>query len=108
MFYSKDDNAQPRNISDTREDNQTMVQMLIPENELSAVDEGEDETQLELHDYVNLQECHDMMNMHQTLFDYTLSNPSQQGQKYTENNITNNDPSANFSSGPFCNSCKNV
>ena len=104
MFISKGDNEQTRN----RNDNQTMDQMIIPENEFLCVDECENETQLELHDYVNLQECHDMMNMHQTLFDYTLSNPSQQGQKQIENNITKNDASSVLPSGPFCNSCKNM
>ena len=85
-----------------------MDQMIIPGNEFSGVDECANETQLELHDYVNLQECHEMMNMHQTLFDYELSNPSQHGQKQTENNISNNGAPSVFPNGPFCNSCKNV
>ena len=108
MFIVIGDHSQTLNRFDTRKDNSTKEQILIPQNEFSRLDECENETELELHDYVNLQECHEMMNMHQPLFDPKFAKPNHQGELPLDNHVTTNETSPFFQNEIFCNSCKNV
>ena len=62
----------------------------------------ENENELELHDYVNLQECQEMMNsMQQSLFAPHGSEPNFQ----KLDNLSHNDNPANYQNELYCNNC---
>ena len=73
--------------------------------ELNHVDEFGNVIELELHDYVNLQECHDMMNgLHSSNFDPNTS------ASVSQNNTTVNDSqrvaASFYENGVYCLNCK--
>ena len=77
--------------------------------ELNNVDEYGNEIELELHDYVNLQECHEMMNeLHSSCFDpnLTASNIHPFSQKDNDKDNSQHGASAFYQNGVYCFNCK--
>ena len=100
MFHIQGDNTQMIKSVETKGNNPgNHDNLLLPQGDKQNLGGYENET-LELHDYVNLQECHEMMNM----LPLTEFQPQQQ----TDNNtLSRNDKSsAVHQNGVYCNSCK--
>ena len=73
--------------------------------EFNHVDEFGNVIELELHDYVNLQECHDMMNgLHSTNFDPNTS--ASVSQNHTIVNDSQRAASSFYENGVYCLNCK--
>ena len=76
--------------------------------ELQNLDEFGNEIELELHDYVNLQECQEMMNgLHSSAFDPNVaeSNTHQLSQKDSSEKIQSG-ASLQYQNGVFCMNCR--
>ena len=93
-----------KHVSEIKDNQNRTTTQHLPDNELKAQEVYANETELELHDYVNLQECHEMMNMHQTLFDLKVPEPNQH-QQVGDNTSQNNVPPI-YQNGIYCNNCK--
>ena len=73
--------------------------------EFNHVDEFGNDIELELHDYVNLQECHDMMNgLHSTNFDPSTS--ASVSQNHTIVNDSQRVAASFYENGVYCLNCK--
>ena len=74
-------------------------------SELNHVDEFGNEIELELHDYVNLQQCHDMMNgLYSTNFDPNTS--ASVSQNHTIVNDSPHVATSFYENGVYCLNCK--
>ena len=93
-----------RNVSETKDNQNHTAKQRLSDNELKEQEVYANDTELELHDYVNLQECHEMMNMHHTLFDLKVSE-SNLHQQVGDNTSQNNVPPI-YQNGVYCNNCK--